>query len=38
MALDVEKLRKQTPPPGIPFSIRRLGHVVVHVSDQERSV
>ena len=38
MALDVEKLRKMTPPKGIPFRIQRLGHVVVMVSDLERSL
>jgi catechol 2,3-dioxygenase-like lactoylglutathione lyase family enzyme len=38
MALDIEKLKKLTPPPGIPFRIQRLGHVVVHVSNLERSV
>jgi len=38
MALDVEKLRKMTPPKGMPFKIQRLGHVVVMVNDLERSV
>jgi catechol 2,3-dioxygenase len=38
MTLDVEKLRKMTPPTGVPFKIQRLGHVVVMVSDLERSV
>ena len=38
MALDVEKLRNMTPPNGMPFKIQRLGHVVVMVSDLERSV
>ncbi|MBI4527303.1 MAG: VOC family protein [Deltaproteobacteria bacterium] len=38
MALDMEKLRKMTPPPGLPFKIQRLGHVVLMVSDLERSV
>lgn len=38
MALDVEKLRKVTPPAGMPFKIRKLGHVVVQVSDVERSL
>jgi len=38
MALDVEKLRRMTPPPGMPFSIRKLGHVVLQVSDLERSL
>jgi catechol 2,3-dioxygenase len=38
MALDVEKLRKMIPPKGMPFKIQRLGHVVVMVSDLERSM
>jgi catechol 2,3-dioxygenase len=38
MALDVEKFRKMAPPPGMPFSIRKLGHVVLQVSDLERSL
>jgi catechol-2,3-dioxygenase len=38
MALDVEKLRKMAPPSGMPFKIRRLGHVVLQVSDLERSM
>jgi catechol 2,3-dioxygenase-like lactoylglutathione lyase family enzyme len=38
MALDVEKLRKMTPPQGMPFKIQRLGHVVLMVSELERSV
>ncbi|MGH7770086.1 MAG: VOC family protein [Candidatus Binatia bacterium] len=38
MALDVEKLRKMTPPKAMPFQIRRLGHVVVMVKDVERSM
>ena len=38
MALDVEKLRKMTPPGGMPFKIQRLGHVVIMVTDLERSV
>ncbi|HWP59844.1 MAG TPA: VOC family protein [Candidatus Acidoferrales bacterium] len=38
MALDVEKLRKLAPPSGMPFQIRRLGHVVLRVTDLERSV
>jgi catechol 2,3-dioxygenase-like lactoylglutathione lyase family enzyme len=38
MALDVEKIRKMTPPDGMPFKIQRLGHVVLMVSDLERSV
>jgi catechol-2,3-dioxygenase len=38
MALDVEKLRKMAPPSGMPFKIRRLGHVVLQVNDLERSM
>lgn len=38
MALDVEKLRKVTPPAGMPFKIRKLGHVVLQVSDVERAL
>jgi catechol 2,3-dioxygenase len=38
MALDVEKLRRLTPPAGMPFKIQRLGHVVIQVSDLERSM
>jgi catechol-2,3-dioxygenase len=38
MALDVGKLRKMAPPPGMPFKVRRLGHVVLQVSDLERSM
>ena len=38
MALDVEKLRKVAPSAGMPFKIRKLGHVVLQVSDVERSL
>lgn len=38
MALDVDKLRKMTPPKGMPFKIQRLGHVVLMVNDLDRSV
>lgn len=38
MALDLEKLKKMSPPPGMPFKIRKLGHVVLMVKDLERSV
>lgn len=38
MASDVEKLRKMAPPKGMPFKIQRLGHVVLMVSDLERSL
>jgi catechol 2,3-dioxygenase len=36
--LEVEKLRKMTPPKGMPFKIQRLGHVVLMVSDLDRSM
>jgi catechol 2,3-dioxygenase len=38
MALDVARLRKMAPPAGMPFKIRKLGHVVLQVSDLERSM
>jgi catechol 2,3-dioxygenase len=38
MALDVENLRKIAPPQGMPFKIQRLGHVVLQVSNLERSM
>jgi catechol 2,3-dioxygenase len=38
MAFDIEKLRRMSPPSGMPFSIRKLGHVVLQVSDLERSL
>ncbi|HEY7167334.1 MAG TPA: VOC family protein [Candidatus Binatia bacterium] len=38
MSLDIEKLRKLQPPEGIGFKIRRLAHVVLQVSDLERSL
>lgn len=38
MAIDVERLRKTVPPKGMPFQIRRLGHIVLQVTDLERSV
>ena len=37
MAIDVEKLRSMEAPKGIGFQIRKLGHVVIRVSDLERS-
>lgn len=37
MAIDVDKLRGSTPPKGLPFSVTKLGHVVVRVSDLARS-
>ena len=38
MVLAIEKLRKMTPPQGMPFKIQKLGHVVLQVSDLERSM
>jgi len=38
MALDIEKLRALQPPAGVGFKIRRLGHVVLQVTDLERSL
>lgn len=38
MAINVEKLKKITPPKGLPFQISKLGHVVLQVSDLERSL
>jgi catechol 2,3-dioxygenase len=38
MALDIGNLRKMAPPEGMPFKIQRLGHVVLQVSDLERSM
>ena len=38
MAFDVEKLRSTGTPGGLPFRIQKLGHVVLHVSDLQRSV
>jgi catechol 2,3-dioxygenase len=37
MPVDVEKLKAMTPPAGLPFAFRRLGHVVLNVQDLERS-
>jgi catechol 2,3-dioxygenase-like lactoylglutathione lyase family enzyme len=36
--MDIEKIRKQQRPHGLPFRIGKLGHVVLNVSDIERSV
>jgi catechol 2,3-dioxygenase-like lactoylglutathione lyase family enzyme len=36
--MDIEKIRKQKRPHGLPFRIGKLGHVVLNVSDLERSV
>jgi len=38
MAINVAKLKNTTTPMGMPFRITKLGHVVVQVSDLERSV
>jgi catechol 2,3-dioxygenase-like lactoylglutathione lyase family enzyme len=36
--MDIEKIRAQQRPHGLPFRINKLGHVVLNVSDIERSV
>jgi catechol 2,3-dioxygenase len=38
MSIDVEKLKALMPPHGLPFRINKIGHVVLNVSDLERSV
>lgn len=38
MAVDIERLKGTRAPAGMPFQIRRLGHVVLQVSDLERSL
>ena len=38
MAIDVEKLKRTRPPNGMPFKINKLGHVVLQVSNLERSL
>jgi catechol 2,3-dioxygenase len=38
MSIDVDTLRKTQPPRGLPFQIHKLGHVVIRVSDMQRSV
>ncbi len=38
MPVNVEKLNKITAPTGMPFRIGKLGHVVIQVSDLERSL
>ena len=38
MAIDIVKLRTLQPPEGLGFRIRRLGHVVLQVTDLERSL
>jgi catechol 2,3-dioxygenase len=37
MAVDVAKLKNMTPPAGMSFHIRKLGHVVLQVTDLEKS-
>ncbi len=37
MAVDIERLKNMTPPGGMDFQIKKLGHVVLQVSDLERS-
>lgn len=38
MPVNVDKLKKITAPTGMPFRIGKLGHVVIQVSDLERSL
>ena len=38
MTLDIETLRTLAPPDGMAFKIRRLAHIVLQVSDLERSL
>jgi len=38
VAIDVERLKKVTPPKGLPFQIGKLGHVVLRVTDLEKSL
>ena len=38
MPFDAEKLKKRQRPPGLPFRINKIGHVVLNVSDMERAV
>ena len=38
MTLDIDSLRTLSPPHGMPFTIRRLAHVVLQVRDLARSV
>jgi regulator of RNase E activity RraA/catechol 2,3-dioxygenase-like lactoylglutathione lyase family enzyme len=37
-ARDVESLKRYVPPPGIPFRLEKIGHIVINVADLERSV
>src|SRR4029077_12616355 len=38
MAIDIVKLRALQPPEGLGFKIRRLGHIVLQVTDLARSL
>src|SRR4030065_2089179 len=38
MAINIAKLKSMSPPKGMDFHISKVGHVVVQVSDLERSV
>jgi catechol 2,3-dioxygenase-like lactoylglutathione lyase family enzyme len=38
MSFDFVKLRNARPPQGLPFDIKKIGHVVLMVTDMERSV
>ncbi len=35
---EAEALRRAAPPPGLPFAVRKLGHVVLKVKDLQRSL
>ena len=35
---EVEELRRMAPPAGMPFSLAKLGHIVIRVRDMKRSV
>jgi catechol 2,3-dioxygenase-like lactoylglutathione lyase family enzyme len=37
MTIDVDKLRRTQPPAGLPFKVNKLGHLVLMVSDLQRS-
>lgn len=38
MAFDPEAIRRCARPQGLPFNLTKIGHVVLHVSDMQRSV
>ncbi len=38
MSVDFESIRHRVPPVGMPFELRKIGHVVLNVSDLQRSV